>query len=145
MAEYALQDSAITLYGSAAWAQRRLELALLSQEIADSSLPRLTSRVGLRYDDIFSRHDVWADVFVRGATHSRQILVADGSNTHAQNGQHFPGWGTLNLSAGVALGAQRRQKLSLHLENLFDRSYRTSVDELPAMGRNAVMTFQLAF
>ncbi len=145
MAEYALQDSAFTVYGSAAWAQRRLELALLAQDIADSSLPRLTGRVGLRYDDIFSRHDAWADLFVRAATHSRQILVADGSNTHALHGQHFSGWGTLNLSAGVALGAQRRQKLGLHLENLFDRSYRTSVDELPAMGRSAVVSFQLAF
>lgn len=145
MAEYALQDSAFTVYGSAAWAQRRLELALLAQDIADSSLPRLTGRVGLRYDDIFSRHDVWADLFVRAATHSRQILVADGAHTHAQHGQYFPGWGTLNLSAGVALGAQRRQKLGLHLENLFDRSYRTSVDELPAMGRSAVVSFQLAF
>lgn len=145
MAEYALQDSAFTVYGSAAWAQRRLELALLAQDIADSSLPRLTGRVGLRYDDIFSRHDAWADLFVRAATRSRQILVADGAHTHAQHGQYFPGWGTVNLSAGITLGAERRQKLGLHLENLFDRSYRTSVDELPALGRSAVATFQLAF
>ncbi len=145
MAEYALPDSAFSIYGSAAWAQRRLELALLSQTFADSSLPRLTSRVGVRYDDIFARHDAWADLFVRGATHSQQILVADGAHTHAQHGQYFPGWGTVNLSAGITLGAERRQKLGLHLENLFDRSYRTSVDELPALGRSAVATFQLAF
>jgi hemoglobin/transferrin/lactoferrin receptor protein len=145
MAEYALQDSAFALYGSAAWAQRRLELALVQQDFADSSLPRLTSRVGVRYDDIFARHDVWADLFVRAATHSQQILVADGAHTHAQHGQYFPGWGTVNLSTGIALGAERRQKLGLHLENLFDRSYRTSVDELPALGRSAVATFQLAF
>lgn len=145
MAEYVLPDSAFTVYGSAAWAQRRLELALLAQDVPDTSLPRLSSRVGVRYDDIFARHDVWADLFVRGATHSRQILVADGAHTLVQEGQYFPGWGTLNLSAGLTLGAERRQKLTLHLENLFDRGYRTSVDELPAMGRNAVLTFQLAF
>lgn len=144
MADYAIPDSAFTVYGSAAWAHRKLDLKLTAESFDDSSLPRLSSRVGLRYDDIFANHDIWADLFLRGATDSRQILVADGSNTHAQHGQYFAGWGTLNLSTGVALGESRRQTLSLHLENLLDRSYRTSVDELPAMGRNAVLTFQVA-
>lgn len=144
-AEYLLPETAFTVYGSSALARRRLELPVTRQEIRDSSLPHLSARLGLRYDEIFTRHDLWADLFVRTATDSRQILVADGAHTLVQNGQAFPGWATLNLSGGVALGQARRQKIALHLENLLDKGYRTSVDELPAQGRNAVLSFQMAF
>lgn len=143
LAEYLLPGTAFTTYFSGAWAQRTLSID--GQSLADSSLPRLSGRLGLRYDGSMGGTDVWADAFVRAATHSRQILVADGSNTLVTEGQVFPGWATLNLSAGTAFGPENRHRLSLHLGNLLNRSYRASMDELPGMGRNAVLSFQLVF
>ena len=38
-----------------------------------------------------------------------------------------------------------RYRVALHLNNLLDKSYRAGVDELPGLGRNAVLTFSAKF
>lgn len=55
--------------------------------------------------------------------------------------RHLSGWSTLNFAVGGNFGDEGQHRLALHLNNLNNRHYRASVDEMPATGRNFVVTF----
>lgn len=44
-------------------------------------------------------------------------------------------------TGGGNFGDEGQHRLALHLNNLNNRHYRASVDEMPATGRNFVVTF----
>lgn len=148
------QDTAtflpITPYASVAWGRRKMRFSPESVEDLtdlpryDSSMPEVTGRMGVRYERPWgSDREVWADLFMRGSTHSSQSAVTEAQHLLVSETVRLPGWVTLNLAAGFSMGENNRFSFDLHLNNLFDRSYRASVDELPAMGRNAIATFQV--
>jgi len=150
MTEYAFADSPYTAYINGAWARRKLEFAPHPDQEDDlpgydSRLPALTGRAGLRYEKTLSEKEVWGDLFVRASTHSSESAVTEDQHLLVEETRRLPGWATVNLAGGMALGQDGQYRFGLHLNNLFNRSYRASVDELPAMGRNAVATFRLAF
>lgn len=138
-AEYAIPGTSFTPYVSGAWTRRKLKLGSLSTY--DSDTPALTGRIGLRYDNTLSGVDVWADLFTRASTQSRQTVASDGVATT----RRLPGWGTLNLALGAARGKENRQQVAVHFNNILDKGYRASMEELPATGRNVVVTFQMKF
>lgn len=139
LAEYAIPGSAFTPYASGAWLRRKLEMGSFSTY--DSDTPALTGRVGLRYDDTWQGTDLWADLFVRASTHSRQTVMSNG----VEASDRLPGWATLNLGLGASRGKGSRQQVALHFNNILDKEYRATRDELPGMGRNVILTFQMKF
>lgn len=138
-AEYAIPGTSLTPYASGAWTRRKLKFA--SWSTYDSDTPALIGRVGLRYDNTLAGADVWADVFVRASTSTRQTFMNEGVKTTRE----LPGWGTLNLALGASRGKASRQQIGLHFNNILNKGYRASMEELPATGRNVVLTFQAAF
>ncbi len=148
--DYAPANSAWTPYASASWIRRRLQFAPLPDTDGDlisydGSVPRFTSRLGLRFEPMLARADLWADLYLRGATESRGAPVSDGQHLLVDETRTLPGWATLNFAIGTAFGAERQYKLNLHLNNLLDKSYRINVNALPALGRNLVLGFSAEF
>ncbi len=152
LAEYSIPDTAFVPYFSGALARRSLRYVPRAgadpnpnQPVTgrDASLPTLTGRLGLRYETGMRRHGLWADIFLRGSTHSAQSDVDEGQHLLIEETRPLPGWTTLNIATGATFGKKDQYALNLHLNNLFNTSYRASVDELPATGRNIAVTFQL--
>lgn len=143
LAEYGFRDTGFTAYASGAWAERRLTLA--GQSAVDTSWPRLTGRLGLRYERTGAGHDLWLDAFTRAATHTSRTFDADGQHWLVNEAQALAGWATLNLALGANFEGRVRQRVGLHLNNLLDKGYRTSMDELPGLGRNVEVTWQVVF
>lgn len=139
LAEYHVPGTSFTPYVSGAWTRRKLKFSGLSTY--DSGTPALIGRMGLRHESKLAGAQVWADLFVRASTQLRQTVVSDA----VESTQRLPGWGTLNLVLGAARGKEKRQQITLQLNNLFDKGYRPSLDELPATGRNVIVTYQMKF
>jgi outer membrane receptor protein involved in Fe transport len=53
-----------------------------------------------------------------------------------------PGYGTLNLRAGTALGSQQNHKLSVALENITDQYYRVLGSGVDGAGFNAILGYE---
>ncbi|MFT0851392.1 TonB-dependent receptor [Achromobacter sp. F4_2707] len=140
LAEYAIPGSSFTPYASGAWMRREVNVGPLSTY--NSATPALSGRLGLRYDDTWAGNDIWADLYMRGSTHSLQTVR---SSAGVDSTDRLPGWASLNLSVGAESGRDTRQQFALHFNNILDKEYRASRDELPGTGRNVVLTYQVKF
>lgn len=139
LAEYTLPGTAFTPYVSGAWTQRKLNHATYSTK--DSGVPAFSSRAGVRYDTRLYGADVWADVFVRAATQTRQTSL---SGTTLET-DYLPGWGTLNLTFGGTHGKKRKLQVGVQFNNILDKEYRSAFDALPGTGRSVEVTVRTTF
>lgn len=141
LTEYLVPGTSLTPYVSATWMRRQITVDDFSTYQTD--VPRLAGRLGLRYEDTIANANTWLDVFVQGATavDKRERDIEKSGKVS----RHLAGWGTLNLAVGTSFGPQDRYRVALHLNNLLDKGYRAGVDELPGLGRNAVLTFSAKF
>ncbi len=141
LVEYLVPGSNFTPYFSGTWMRRQLTVDDFSTYQTD--VPRLSGRLGLRYEDTIANANMWLDVFVQGATavDKRERDIEKSGKVS----RHLAGWGTLHLSVGSSFGPQDRYRVALHLNNLLDKDYRAGVDELPGLGRNLVLTFTSKF
>lgn len=138
-AEYRLPGTRTIPYVSATWIRRQLQFSGLSTY--DSGTPALSGRLGLRQDAIFAGHPVWADLYLRAASKLKETTpVAGGATTSSQSG-----WGTLNLAIGGTFGREDALQANLHFNNLLDKRYRASLQELPGTERNVVLTLHARF
>lgn len=139
--EYWIADTAYTPYVSTTVMRRQLKINEFSTYSTD--LPTATGQLGLRYENIVDGAEVWGDIFVQGATSvdkkERDIELS------GKESRHLAGWGTLNFNIGTQYGEKSQNKLVLHVNNITNKHYRASVDEMPAMGRNLVLSFNSKF
>ncbi len=120
--------------------------------------PPLNGMFGVRWHP--PARKFWAEFFVRGATEQRRLNRSDirdpripgttrdtdevtfDSNGEAV-GQGSPGWGTLNLRGGVQITEYNR--LTVALENLFDKRYREHGSGVNAPGFNVIVSLDNRF
>lgn len=138
-AEYTLPGTAFTPHVSAAWTRRKLVFPTYSTH--DSGTPALSGRVGLRYEAALAGSDVWADLFLRASSGVKLTTLDNGSLST----DRLPGWGTLHLAVSGTVGKEERVRLALHLNNILDKEYRPSFEELPGVGRSVELTVQVRF
>lgn len=139
--EYWIADTAYTPYLSTTWIRRELTVNEFATYATD--LPSISGQLGVRYENMIGGTEVWGDLFVQGATDidkkERDIELS------GKQSRHLAGWGTVNFNIGTQLGTSSQHKLMLHANNLTNKHYRASVDEMPAMGRNVVLSFNSKF
>lgn len=138
-AEYTLPGIALTPYVTGAWIRRELEFPTYSTYHSDT--PALSGRAGLRWEGELAGGDVWADLFVRAASGVKLASMGLTGLTV----DSLPSWGTLNFAFGGTFGADDRLLFSVHFNNILDKEYRPTFDELPGTGRNVQLMARLRF
>lgn len=135
--EYSLEPLMLTPYMSGSWMRREITQGSFSTYHSDT--PLFTGKAGIRYDHFLSNSEAWIDAFVRAATESTSQESASSKIST------LTGYGTAHISLGGAFGHNSQYQWHVHLNNLLDKSYRASPDELPSIGRNIVMGAQAKF
>ncbi|NLD15172.1 MAG: TonB-dependent receptor [Gammaproteobacteria bacterium] len=137
LVEYWLKDTPYTPYLTTTLMRRKVTVDDFSTYKTD--VPAISGQLGMRYERSFAGTDLWADGFVQASSKTdkkeRDILKS------GKESRHLSGWSTLNFAVGGNFGDEGQHRLALHLNNLNNRHYRASVDEMPATGRNFVVTF----
>src|SRR5690606_11739800 len=105
----------------------------------NSDTPALSGRLGLRWEgELFSQRS-WADLFVRASTGVKLTsMEAGGLVTDS-----LPAYGTLNFAFGGVINDNFRY--GVHTNNIFDKEYRSSFDEMPGIGRSIEITATMKF
>lgn len=126
-------DSPWRPYASLTWMKR--ENRYENFRTNDTGVPKLSGSLGVAWEPPFAAAlDGWLDLALRGETHSKRV---EPSSTGSPELRTDSGWVTLNLSGGVQFGARRQFSLVMDLENLADKRYSTSSENLLAPGRSA--------
>lgn len=137
LAEYWVADTPYTPYMTSTLMRRKITVDDFSTYKTD--VPTISGQIGLRYENSFAGTDLWADAFIQAASSSdKKERDIDKSGKVSR---HLSGWSTLNFAVGSNFGELGQHRVALHLNNLNNRHYRASVDEMPATGRNFVLTF----
>jgi hemoglobin/transferrin/lactoferrin receptor protein len=121
----------VTPYANLTWMQRRNEYETFASW--DSGIPELSGRAGLRWaGNLPVVQSSWADLYLRGETSSS---LEEPGTTRAVL-EDKDSWVTLNVAAGLDLGQRSQYQLALELQNLTDKSYITSTENLYAPERS---------
>lgn len=137
LAEYWVEDTPYTPYLITTLMRRQITVDDFSTYKTD--VPLISGQFGVRYERSFAGTDLWADGFVQAAskTDKKEREIEKSGKVS----RHLSGWSTLNFAVGSNFGDEGQHRVALHLNNLNNRHYRASVDEMPATGRNFVLTF----
>lgn len=137
LTEYWITDTPYTPYLTTTLMRRKVTVDEFSTYKTD--VPVISGQLGLRYEQALANSELWADAFVQAASQSdkkERDIEKSGKVS-----RHLSGWSTLNFAVGSNFGAVGQHRVALHLNNLNNRHYRASVDEMPVTGRNVVLTF----
>lgn len=136
--QYSPKMLSLTPYANLSWVKRRNEYAEFSTW--DSGVPEISGVAGVRWAGAaWGADEFWADAYFRGETRSK--LTEPGSSRTVV--EKKSSWVTLNVSAGVALGAERQYQLVLDLRNLTDKTYVTSAENLYGAERSVALKVSL--
>lgn len=135
--EYWIEDTPYTPYLNTTLMRRKITVDDFSTYKTD--VPAISGQFGLRYENSFAAGDLWADAFVQAASQSQK--KERDIKKSGKVSRNLSGWSTLNFAMGGNFGEVGQHRVALHLNNLNNRHYRASVDEMPATGRNFVLTF----
>ena len=134
-AEYTIPGTQFTPYVNGAWMRR--ELAFDSWATYHSNTPALSGRFGLRWEGEIAGHGVWTDLYARASTEITRL--EDGVF------QRLPAWGTLNFAFGGSLGDDDRLRYGVSFNNILNKEYRTSLEEIPGTGRSVEVSLRMKF
>ncbi|MCB1675655.1 MAG: TonB-dependent receptor, partial [Halioglobus sp.] len=122
-------------YANLTWMQRRNDYADFSTR--ETGIPDLSGRTGVRWQG--ARPALWADVYLRGESSSELEEPGTVRDVLADK----DGWITLNIAAGLDLGRDSQYRLSLELQNLTDKHYIASTENLYGAERSAALKLTL--
>jgi len=136
---YLVGETGLEPYTTLTWMKRRIDY---DDEFAtwDSGVPELAGRAGIRW-----RHQpaaapgLWSDLYLRGETSSdlrEPDTVRDTLDDKAS-------WVTANIAAGMNFGKAEQYQLSLELNNLTDKRYVASTENLYGAERSAAVKFTI--
>lgn len=137
-AEYNLNNG-FTPYLSGAWTRRQLDFS--SYRTWNSDTPALSGRLGVRWEGELFNQRAWADLFVRASSGVKLTTLEDGDLVT----ESLPAYGTLNFAFGGSFGDDDRFHYGIHINNIFDKEYRSSFDEIPGVGRSIKLTARMKF
>ncbi|MFY9180421.1 MAG: TonB-dependent receptor [Venatoribacter sp.] len=135
--EYNLNALLLTPYISGTWMRREITQGDFTTLHSDT--PLFSGKAGARYEHYFAQHELWLDIYVRGAS---QSSYQESANAQVST---LAGYHTLHVSLGQSLGNRSQYQWSLHANNLLNRSYRASSDELPGAGRSFIASLSAKF
>lgn len=138
-AEYTLPSLSLTPYVSAAWTKRELEFDTYSTY--NSNTPALSGRLGLRWEGEIAGNDVWSDLYVRAGSGVKQTYLSEGVLVT----DTLSSYGTLNFSFGGSFGEEDRYRYGVHFNNILDKEYRSTLGELPGLGRSVEVSLRVTF
>lgn len=115
----------------------RRELSLTNKKTAKIGEPRLTGKVGVRNTQIFDMIELESDLFIRAASSAKD-------QTSARATEH-EGWATANAAFTSRMGSNNQYRVSLNLNNLTDKRYKTAHESVPAAGFNVAIGFGFKF
>ena len=125
-------------YANLTWMQRRNDYADFSTR--DTGIPDLSGRTGVRWQGALpSLPALWADVYLRGESSSELEEPGTVRDVLADK----DGWVTLNVAAGLDMGQDSQYRLSLELQNLTDKQYIASTENLYGAERSAALKLTL--
>ena len=146
-AEYTIPGTSFTPYVTGAWMQRKLEFvdAIETWSTYNSNTPALSGRLGLRWEGEVANHNAWADLYVRAASGVK--LTARNSTTNLLETDSLPGYGTLNFAFGGSFGGEDddRFRYAVNFNNILDKEYRSSFEEVPGIGRSVEVSLRMKF
>ncbi len=137
----AAEDNAspVVPYASLTWMRRRNEYDQ-SFSTWDTGVPRWKGRFGARWDiGAIAGVKAWTDAYVRAESDS----AVEEPDTVRSAIDDKPGWGTVNLSAGLSFGDRDQHRLVLELINLGDKYYVAASENLPGYERSASVKLTL--
>ena len=136
-AEYTLPGTRFTPYVTGAWMRR--ELTFDTWSTYHSNTPALSGRAGLRWEGEIAGASVWSDLFLRAASGVSELTEQGGPL------RRLPGYATLNFAFGGTLGADDRFRFGVSFNNILNKEYRSSFDEIPGTGRSVDLTVRMTF
>ncbi|WP_367931600.1 TonB-dependent receptor plug domain-containing protein [Aquamicrobium sp.] len=145
-AEYTIPGTALTPYVSGAWMRRMIEMeeATFSWSTYNSNTPALSGRFGVRWQGEVANHNAWADLYARVGSGAKQTTwsATDGFETDS-----VPGYATLNFAFGGSFGGEDddRFRYAVNFNNILDKEYRSSLAELPGIGRSVEVSLRMKF
>jgi len=140
-AEYTIPGTAFTPYVTGAWMRRKLEFA--SYSTYNSNTPALSGRFGVRWEGEVANHDAWADLYVRASSGVK--LTTRNGTTGLLETDSLSGYGTLNFAFGGAFGDDDKFRYGVHFNNILDKEYRSSFEEIPGVGRSVEVSLRMKF
>lgn len=137
-ADYTLQPLRVTPYLNGTVSRRQFKYE--GGSTYDTGLPPAWGRLGLRMERKPMR-DLrwWGDVFARGAMEAEQL------DTSSNQTVTYDSWVTGNLATGVIYGARGDYRLTLEFNNIFNTSYTTASETLPAPGQYVALQWSVEF
>lgn len=118
----------VSLFGTFAWTRGEDT----ATNVPLTRMPPPSGTAGVRWTP---GDDQWLEAYTRLAGTQSRLSTADGNDRRiGRNGT--PGWTTLNLRGGLAIGSAL--SLTLGIENILDASYRWHGSGFNAPGRNLV-------
>ncbi|PLW68600.1 TonB-dependent receptor plug domain-containing protein [Pseudohalioglobus lutimaris] len=127
------QDQRLRPYLNLTWMQRQNDYG--DFDTWKTGIPSLAGRAGLVLEPGLpgAWSSLWADLYLRGESASQ--LQEPGRRGIVETTRS--GWSTINAAVGMSLGES--VVLAVDLQNLLDRRYRESAENLLAPGRSASM------
>ncbi len=148
-AEYALPGTAFTPYVSGTWMRRKLELTenFGTWSTYNTNTPELSGRFGVRWEGEVAHHDTWADLFVRAAIGVDQTSWVSRRSplTSEFVTDSLPGWATLNFAFGGSFGDDDKYSYAVSFNNILNKEYRSSLEEIPGVGRSIEASLRMKF
>ncbi len=139
---YTFSSLPLELYTNLTYLKREFEYRQFSTY--KTGHPILEGRLGLRVETEKSNAHYWSDLYLRAATDA-DLESPDSGSPSGKDKEHYSGWATLNLSLGTEIGKQTPVRLSMHLNNLFDKTYTPAQESLIAPGRHIVISAGINF
>ncbi len=130
---YLFEQTGLTPYLSAAYMRRQFESG--GVKTWKTGTPALTGRTGCRYERELTNDLMFtSDLYARFASKSKE----KGQPTK-------DGWTTCNLALGLLYGPEQNYRLSLNVNNIFDKKYVESSAGLESPGVHAIVRLDVSF
>lgn len=113
------------------------ELTLKTKKTAHIGEPRLTGKVGVKNTQLFDNVELESDLFIRAASSAKN----ETSSTTIERA----GWATANASFTSRLGHDNQYHVSLDLNNLTNKRYKTAHESVPSAGFNVAIGIGFKF
>lgn len=121
------------------WAEQYKVIQLEAYIVTASRIPPTNGRAGFLYQ---AGGHLWFESYLRYAFLQDRLSERDRQDPRI-NPQGTSSWATFNFRMGLEMN--ERLRLSLSLENLFDKAYREHGSGINAPGFNAALTIETRF
>lgn len=134
---YRFTELGLNPYASISYIERKFDSGTL--KTWKTGIPSVQGRLGLKYEQSpSSNFGYFINLFGRFADRAEYEEVAGDVDK-------YPGWVTLNLGGGIMFGEKQQHNLSVNINNLLDKQYKTARQSLPQAGIHAVIGLNMAF